>query len=190
MKLSRLKMISSNSFSKSSPLWKSRDNNDWRLQQWKNRIPFQIPGSDFPRSVFRSCTRQKDFTRVFMQSERLYVINTAEGKWTEREVEEEKTGIMRQQPVGSTTLRDYSQQDSYESIQEYTYSCPTLWLGLWVVVKSALMCLLPTHIHIRLCQKNLFSEAVQVERIYIYIYIYRYAVSFFWWTQKILDSWR
>ncbi len=103
MKLNRLKMISSNSFSKSSPLWKSRDNNDWRLQQWKNRrrisesIPFQIPGSDFPRSVFRSCTRQKDFTRVFMQSERLYVINTAEGKWTEREVEEEKTGIMRQQ---------------------------------------------------------------------------------------------
>ncbi len=58
---------------------------------------FQIPGSDFPRSVFRSCTRQKDFTRVFMQSERLYVINTAEGKWTQREVEEEKTGIMQQQ---------------------------------------------------------------------------------------------
>ncbi len=191
MKLSRLKMISSNSLSKSSPLWKSRDNNDWSLQQWKSRrrisesIPFQIPGSDFPRSVFRSRTRQKDFTRVFMQSETLYVINTAEGNGPEREVEEEKTGIMRQQPVGSTTLRDYSQQDSYESIQEYTYSCPTLWLGLWVLVKSALMCLLPTHIHIRLCQKNLFSEAVQVERIYIS----RYAVSFFWWTPKISDSW-
>ncbi len=167
MKPNRLKISSSNSFSKSSPLWKSLDNNDWRLQQWKGRrriesIPFQSWYQDQTFLCLSSghAPGRKTSQGSLLQSERLYVINTGEGKWIEHEVagvEEEKSGIMRRQPVGSTTLCDYSQQDSYESIQEYTYSCSDLWLLLWFLVKSALMCLLPTQIHIRLCQKCQFS---------------------------------
>ncbi len=132
-----------------------------------NPVPELIPGSDFPLSVFRSCTRQKDFSRVFMQSERLYVINTGEGKWIEHEVagvEEEKSGIMRRQPVGSTTLWLFSTRLVWKHTRIYLQ---LFWSMITPLIPGQISIDVPpsyTNPHQALSEMSIFCQAVQVEQ--------------------------
>lgn len=98
----------------------------------------------------------------------LYVINTAEGKWLEREgagVEEEKAGIMRHQPAAQLSLiiLNNTRMKAHKNV----CSCPDiLWLLLWFLVKSASTCLLPsyTNPHQPWSEMSIFCQAVQVEQ--------------------------
>lgn len=92
---------------------------------------------------------------------RVYVISTAEGKWPEREVageEEEKTGIMRRHnsPWLFSTRLTKAQNENVKNVCEAVLIFCDYSSDSWSN-QHRRASVLPTQIHISLCQKCQFS---------------------------------